>query len=57
MEVTITIKRNGDTKGNSYLLTEAGKSKKGTYKTFQAAGDNADLPSFAKVYIKAKRDK
>ena len=56
IEVTITVKRNKE-EGKKYLLKETGESKKGTYKTFSAAGDNADLPAWGKVYIKATRDK
>ena len=56
IEVTISVKRdNGETK--AYTLTELGESKKGTYKTFGVPGENADLPDFSKVYIKAVRDK
>jgi len=57
LEVTINIKRNGEAKGKTYQLKDIGKSKKGTYKIFSPAGDNADLPVFSKTYIKAKRGK
>jgi len=56
IEVTITVKRGKEEKGKSYLLTETGKSKKGTFKTFSPA-DNPDLPGFSKVYVKATRGK
>ena len=54
MEITITVKRGDESK--TYQLTEIGESKKGTFKLF-AAKENADLPDFAKVYVKATRDK
>jgi len=57
IEVTITVKRGKEAQGKTYQLKEAGKSKKGTYKTFSATGDNVDLPAWGKVYIKAERTK
>ena len=55
-EVTINIKRDkGEVK--SYKLTEIGDSKKGTFKTFGTPAENADMPSFVKLYIKAEPDK
>ena len=58
LEVTITVKRGKAEKDTKvYQLTESGGSKKGTYMTFTPAGENADLPSFGKVYIKAERGK
>ncbi len=56
MIVTVTIKRGDKDTGRTYQLKETGESKKGTYQTFSPVGDNADLPSFGKLYIKAKRE-
>ena len=49
IEVTITVKRNG--KATTYVATETGESKGGTYLTFGTA-DSADMPKFNKLYIK-----
>lgn len=57
MEVTVTIKRGKDVKGTTYLLKESGESKKGTYKVFSPNQDTADIPDFAKLYIKVKAAK
>ena len=54
VEVKI-IRGEGDSK--TYLLKESGDSKKGTFKTFSPVAENADLPSFGKLYVKANRDK
>lgn len=57
IEVTIAIKRDGEAQPKVYQLKELGESKKGTFKTFAPAGENADLPEFSKVYVKVARDK
>ena len=54
VEVKI-IRGEGDSK--TYLLKESGDSKKGTFKTFSPVAENADLPSFGKLYVKVNRDK
>jgi len=53
LEVKVTVTRNGDSK--TYLLNEVGESKGGNFKLF-ASKDNADIPDFGKMYIKAKRE-
>ena len=56
VEVRITRgNKEGDSK--TYLLQESGDSKKGTFKTFSPVAENADLPSFGKLYVKVKADK
>ena len=52
IEVTITVKRNGAAK--TWALAQAGESKGGNYLLFQSK-DNADIPDFGKLYLKAKR--
>ena len=52
IEVTVTIKRNGEAK--TYQLKEATASKKGTFVIFQPSGTNPDLPDFAKLYVAAE---
>ena len=55
IKVIVTIKRGEEAQGKTYEFTESGESKKGTFKTFSPAGENADLPAFGKLYVKAKR--
>lgn len=56
VEVTISIKR-GKEEAKKYQLIEVGDSRNGTFKTYGPAAENADLPKFGKLYIKAKRGK
>ena len=53
--VTVTVTRGQEAK--TYQLTEGEGSKKGTYLTFTPAGENADMPSFTKIYVSVKRAK
>ena len=56
MEVIISIQR-GKEEPKKYQLVEAGDSRNGTFKTFGPSAENADLPKFGKLYIKAKQGK
>lgn len=50
MEVSVVITR-GDIKTTTPLV-EVGDSRKGTFKLFTPKAETADLPSFAKLYVK-----
>lgn len=55
IEVSVTVKRGS--KSKTYLLSEEGESKKGTFLTRSLKAENEDMPRFTKVYIKAKQAK
>lgn len=54
IEVIVTVKRNGEAKGNSYLLTPS--ETKGGKPRFDA-NESPDLFGYGSLYLKPKRDK